>query len=279
MAIAQSPSAPSTAAGIIVPLWPDGKMPGHGAALPESQTPLQPKPGSVLRITNVSQPTLDIFKVPGATGPVPAVIICPGGGYGILAYNLEGTEIAAWLNSLGITAIVLKYRVPDNRDGAFQDIQRAVRLVRSHATEWGIQPDKLGAIGFSAGGHLVARLSTNFDQPAYPAIDSADKLSCRPDFVLLAYPGYLNVKGKLAPEIPLSPAMPPTLIVVAEDDLHHFIDSKTYDAALTASNISHEYIHYQTGGHGFGLRSHLEAKAWPTQAAGWLRKSGILPAK
>jgi len=274
MAFAQAEVATSSTAGIILPLWADETMPGHGAPKPESDN--HPKPGGVLLITGVSEPTLAVFKASDADGPAPAAIICPGGGYGALAYNREGTEIAAWLNSLRITGIVLKYRVPGNRDGAFQDAQRAVRLVRLHAAEWGIQPDKIGVIGFSAGGHLTARLSTNFEKPAYPELDPADKLNCRPDFAILVYPAFLEVNGALAPEMTVTPAMPKTLIVHSEDDLRYVPGSKLYDAALTAAEVPHQFLLYPTGGHGYGLHCYKDAKLWPVQTAEWLRKIGVL---
>jgi len=247
-------------------------MPGKGAASAESQKSTK----GVLRITNVSAPTLEVFKAPGAKGPAPAVIICPGGGYQILAYDLEGTEVAAWLNKLGITGIILKYRVPNNRDGAFDDMQRAVRVARAHAAEWGIQPDKLGVIGFSAGGHLAARLSTNYEKTAYAELDETDKVNCRPDYVMLLYPGYLNDSGKVAAELPITPSMPGTLLIVAADDEDHVDDSKVFDKALSAANVPHQLIVYPKGGHGFGLRSQTDPKVWPTQAADWLRKMGVL---
>jgi len=244
-------------------------MPGTGAPKPEEN--------KAEHITNVSNPMLTVYKAPNASGPVPAMIVSPGGGYGGLAYTKEGLEIASWLNSLGITALVLKYRVPANRDGAFQDIQRACRLARLHAGDWGIEANKLGVIGFSAGGHLSARLSNNFTESAYPAIDDADPLSCRPDFAVLVYPAYLEVKGQLPPELPVTARTPPTLIVHNADDLAFSPGSKVYDAALTAAGVPHQFLFYPTGGHGYGLRSDKDVKAWPTDAAAWLHRIGILP--
>ena len=273
-AIAQMIPAEPSVPGVVVPLWPDKQMPGRGADKPETRN--TPPAGGLIKVTEVSQPTIEIFKAPGAKGPVPAMIISPGGGYALLSYNYEGTQIANWLNSLGITGIVLKYRVPNNREGAYQDLQRAMRLTRLHAAEWGILPDKLGVIGFSAGGHLSARLSNNFDRAAYPGIDDADKLSCRPDFVILVYPAYLADSGKLASDMPLSPATPETLIIHTEDDLHHYPGSKIYDAAMTNAKIPHEFLSYPSGGHGFSLHSDKAAKVWPEDAAKWLHKIGIL---
>jgi acetyl esterase/lipase len=269
------PPIPSST-GIVQPLWPAGKMPGHGAAKPEEKQPKGVADENAEHITNVSDPAITVYKAPDAKGPAPALIICPGGGYGGLAYRKEGIEIAGWLNSLGITGIVLKYRVPGDRDGAFQDVQRAMRLARLHAAEWGIQADKLGVMGFSAGGHLSARLSTNFDTAAYPSIDAADALSCRPDFVILVYPAYLEVKGKLAPELPVSAQTPQTLIVHNADDHAFLPGSKIYDAALTAAGVPHQFLFYPTGGHGYGLRSDKAVKVWPTDAAAWLHKIGVI---
>ncbi len=268
------PPGPSVP-GIVVPVWPEGKMPGHGANLPEGALPSK---DAIERLTNISQPMLTVYQAPHTTGPVPALVICPGGGYRELAYNLEGTEIAAWINSLGMTAILLKYRVPGNPEGAYQDLQRAVRLARAHARDWNILPDKLGVIGFSAGGHLTARLSNNFSQSSYPAIDAADALSCRPDFVVLVYPAYLAVKGNLSldPRMTVTANTPPTLIVHVEDDRAYEPGSKLYDAALTAANVPHAFLLYREGGHGWGLRSKKEVKVWPIDAANWLRKTAIL---
>ena len=261
-------------AGIILPVWPAGKMPGHGAAEPEKPNP--PPPSGIIKSYFVSDPTIEIFKAPGTHGPAPAMIISPGGAYTLLAYKNEGVEIAHWLNTLGITGIVLKYRVPGNRDGAFQDIQRAMRLTRAHAADWSIQPDKIGVIGFSAGGHLSARLSNHFEKPAYPAIDDADKLSCRPDFVILVYAGYLGDDGKLARDMTISAATPQTLVIVTEDDLHHCEGNKIYDTALKAAKVPEELHIYSTGGHGYGLHSDKAVKVWPLHAAEWLHKRRIL---
>ena len=235
-------------------------MPGHGAAQPEMH---KPPAQNIDRITNVSVPTLTIYKAPGAQGPVPAIIICPGGGYGILAWDLEGTEVAAWLNNLHITAIVLKYRVPGNRDGAFQDLERACRLVHAHAAEWNIQPGKLGVMGFSAGGHLTARLSNHYDKPAYPNIDDVDKQSCRPDFVMLIYPAYLATKDNktIAPEMTVSANTPQTLIVHTKDDKNYEPGSVIYDAALTADRVPHKFLIYDNGGPAGGCAQNVLLKS------------------
>jgi len=254
---------------VVLPVWPAGKMPGVGATAPEMEAPA--KGDGVVRLTNVSEATLTVFRAPSTTVPAPAVIICPGGGYQILAINKEGTEVAAWLNTLGITGIVLKYRVPNNRDGALQDIQRAVRLVRSRQKEWNIDPARLGVMGFSAGGHLCARLSTTFGTASYPPIDDVDRLDDRPDFAVLVYPAYLGDKGNLAPNLTVSGTVPLSFIAHSEDDQNFIAGSKLYVAALTAAKVKHEFALYPTGGHGYGLHSAKDAKAWPDRCAAWLK--------
>jgi acetyl esterase/lipase len=267
-------SAPVQAT-VTLPIWPKDKMPGKGSEGTEHATPA--RGNGVIRLTDINEPTIAVFKAPGATQATPAVIVCPGGGYGILAYNKEGTDIAAWLNSIGITGVVLKYRVPKNQDGAFQDIQRAVRLVRQNATTWNIATNRIGVMGFSAGGHLSARLSTNSDQATYPKLDEVDNQSLRPDFALLVYPAYLSkVPGKVAGDLPVSAKTPPTFIVHTEDDKSFIAGSKVYHAALVAANVPTEFFLCATGGHGYGLRSTKEVSVWPKKCQEWLIKAGIL---
>jgi acetyl esterase/lipase len=262
-------ASPST----VVEVWPDGKMPGHGAVDPEKEiTPIRP---NLQRITNISHPTLTFFPAPKKNSPAPTMIVCPGGAYKLLSYNREGTEIAAWLNSAGINALILKYRVPDNQEGALQDLQRALSLVRAHAAEWGVDPKRLGVIGFSAGGNLCAKASTQFGEWTYQAIDSVDQQSCRPDFVLLIYPAYLEKQGKVAPDLNLKAKIPPTLIVQTEDDTRFVLGSELYDAALDEAKVPHDFKLYPTGGHGYGLHSTKDVRAWPEHALQWLHKIGF----
>ncbi|RYX86366.1 alpha/beta hydrolase [bacterium] len=265
--------APAAIDPVVVPVWPTGQMPGKGADEPEGVKPANDK---FTRVTNISTPSLTVYRAPAADKPAPAVLICPGGGYSYAVVDKEGTEIAAWLNTLGITGIVLKYRVPNNRAGAFQDAVRAVRLVRSHAKDWNVDTAKIGAMGFSAGGHLCARLSTNFATAPYEKIDEIDQLDCRPDFVVLVYPAYLGKDGQLAPELPVSDKVPATFIVHSEDDTPFVPGSKIYDAALTQSGVPHEYALYQTGGHGYGLHCEREAKLWPERCRAWLKEREII---
>src|ERR1700761_7823600 len=221
-------------AGSTVNVWPEGKMPGQGAKDPETEIP---RNDGFHRLTNVSQPTLALYPAPrkAGTGPgaatgsgqAPALIVCPGGGYSYTVIDKEGTEIAAWLNSAGISALVLKYRTPNNRAGALQDLQRALSLTRAHAAEWNIDPKRLGVIGFSAGGHLATKASTNFSERTYPAIDAVDQQSCRPDCAVLVYPAYLGDKeGHVASDLNLQAQIPPTLIIHNEDDKTLVIGTK-----------------------------------------------------
>lgn len=267
---AAAPAAPPLAT---VDVWPKGKMPGRGARDPETEI----KRGDGFhRLTNISRPRLLVFPAPKQETPAPAMIICPGGGYGYVVYDKEGTEIAAWLNSVGMTALVLKYRVPHNRDGALQDLQRALSLARAHAAEWNLDPKRLGVLGFSAGGNLAAKASCRFDPRAYPAVDAVDRQSCRPDFAVLVYPAYLDDRaGHLSPDLNLKARIPPTLIVHNEDDKSFIVGSKLYHAALDRAKVSHEFLNYPTGGHGYGLRGMGAARVWPQATLQWLHKTGV----
>jgi acetyl esterase/lipase len=254
---------------VVVTLWPKGAMPGQPVAGPERTLPA--RGDHVVRLTDVSEPSFTVYKAT-ATRPTAAVIICPGGGYGGLAYNKEGTEVAAWLNTLGITGVVLKYRVPKNQEGAYQDIQRTIRIVRQRASEWNIARDRIGAMGFSAGGHLAARLSTLGGPATYARIDEADDQPLRPDFALLVYPAYLD-QG-LAKLVDAKTA--PTFIAHAEDDKGFIKGSKLYHEALVTAKVPNDFFRVATGGHGHGLRSEKEIKAWPEKGEAWLRRIGVL---
>ena len=254
----------------VVDVWPVGKMPGKGAAEAESEMPS--RGDNVQRVTNISRPTLTIYSAPIKRKRAPAMIVCPGGGYSYLAYNKEGTDIASWLNSVGFTALVLKYRAPQNREGALQDLQRALSLARVRANEWNIDPKRLGVIGFSAGGNLAAKASTQFNQRTYADIDEVDRQSSRPDFVVLVYPAYLDKDGQVAPDLNLKVRIPPTLIVHSEDDKNYVTGSKLYHSALDVAKVRNEFLLYATGGHGYGLRSEKDARAWPDDTLKWLSK-------
>jgi acetyl esterase/lipase len=263
-------------------VWP-GAAPGESTSGGEEKLEEQ-KPGQreVKRLTNVSKPTLTFYRPPRERDSGTAVVICPGGGYHILAMDLEGEEVATWLNSIGVTGIVLKYRVPRKEgrpahEAPLQDAQRAMSLVRSRASEWDIAPDRIGILGFSAGGHLSAATSTNFDQRQYDALDAVDRESCRPDFTVLIYPAYLLTEGKLSPEIRVTKESPPTFFAHAYDDGIGPENSIAMFTALKQAGVPAELHIYASGGHGFGLRpSEHAASSWPKRCEDWMRGRGLI---
>jgi CubicO group peptidase (beta-lactamase class C family)/acetyl esterase/lipase len=283
-------AAPTTTASSTTPadklltlnVWP-GAVPGEkGDIGPENYQDQQgAKP--IKRLANVSQPTITVFPAPADKNTGAAVLICPGGGYNILAMDLEGDEVATWLNSIGVTGVVLKYRVPRRKNqpahlAPLQDAQRAMSVVRSHAAEWKIDPKRIGILGFSAGGHLSAAASTNYDQRQYDVIDDTDKLSCRPDFAVLVYPAYLMDKeNKLAPEIRVTSDSPPTFFVHAGDDRILPENSVTMYLALRQEKVPAEMHLFVDGGHGFGLRPTASpSSTWPASCEEWMKVRGLL---
>lgn len=272
---------------LVVDLWP-GQPPGEKDEIAAEKVEGS-KPGErqVKRVTNVTKPTLSVFKPAKGADTGAVVVIAPGGGYNILAWDLEGTEVADWLNSIGVTGIVLKYRVP-RRPGtpndvappqAQMDAQRALSVVRGKAKEWGIDPKRVGMLGFSAGGHLTAWTSTNFDKRAYDPIDDIDKESCRPDFTVLVYPAYLVPRGKdeLAPDIRVSKDTPPTFFAHANDDPISAENSARMYLALKKAKVPAEVHIYTAGRHGFGLRkSDKPCSTWPERCGEWMKAQGLL---
>jgi acetyl esterase/lipase len=268
-------------------LWP-GPAPGETAPIdPEKFLDQRPNEKPVKRLTNVSKPTITVFRPSKDRDTGAAVVIAPGGGYNILAWDLEGEEVAAWLNSIGVTGIVLKYRVPRRPDqpkdkpplGALQDGQRAVSLVRSRAKEWGLDPNRIGMLGFSAGGHLTAWTATNSDKRAYEPIDAVDQVSARPDFAVLVYPAYLIPKeGEgLAPDIRVGKDSPPTFFAHAGDDGVKAENSARMFLALRKAAVPAELHVYTAGGHGFGLRPSAQpCSTWPKRCEEWLRARGVI---
>jgi acetyl esterase/lipase len=215
----------------------------------------------VIRLTDITNPTIEIFTPKNANGT--AIIVCPGGGYGILAMDLEGTEICTWLNSIGVTAILLKYRVPalpgkPRYQLPLQDAQRALGLIRFNAAKWGIKPNHIGIMGFSAGAHLSALVSNMYNKRTYEQVDAADEVSCRPDFTILTYPAYLidtKQEGNIAAEIGVTEKTPPTFIMQTEDDPINVENALYYYLALKKAKVPAEMHLYPSGGHGYGIRN------------------------
>ena len=280
---------------LVVELWP-GKIPDDVGNIGAEKTRMSPKldrkqvevTEPTRLVTNVSIPTISIYRPAKENDTGTAVLICPGGGYWDLYWELEGEEVAAWLNSLGMTGIILKYRVPRRPDEPkgeparrpLQDAQRAVSLIRSKAKEWGIDPQRIGMIGFSAGGHLALATATSFDKRAYESVDDIDKISCRPDFAIAAYSGYLKAKDKeeLAPGLSIPAKTPPVFLVHGGDDLisppEH---SLVMYLALKRASIPAELHIYAGTAHDFGVRrSDRPCSKWTQLCADWLRDQGFL---
>jgi acetyl esterase/lipase len=289
-ALGLAPRALAADKPLTLDVWPD-KAPGEKAPVGEEKI-TEPKPGTVgtVSITNVSHPTLTVYRPANDKNTGAAVVIAPGGGYNNLAWDKEGTEVAEWLNSIGVTGVVLKYRVPRRSDQtpkdapppqALMDAQRALSLVRSKAKDWGIDPKRVGMLGFSAGGHLTAWAATNFDKRAYEPTDEVDKLSCRPDFAVVVYPGGVVQKDKdeLSPEIRVTKETPPMFLAHAGDDRVRPENSVELYVALKKAGVPAELHIYATGGHGFGLRpSDKPCSTWPQRCAEWLKSQGLLKA-
>lgn len=272
----------------VIQLW-QGQAPGEKGPLADSEGDQAPKDepkGRVQRRMNVSVPTLTVYPADPAKANGTSVIIAPGGGYNILAWDLEGTEVAEWLNGVGVTAFVLKYRVPKRPDDPgsllpFMDAQRAVRLVRSRASEWKLDPDKIGMLGFSAGGNLTAKTACQFETKAFEG-DDLGATSARPNFAVLVYPAWLADKKeptKLAPEFPVSDKTPPMIMIHAGDDRIDAQSSIVMYQALKANKVQAELHVYGAGGHGYGLRkSDKPVHTWPQRVEGWLVTQKLIPA-
>ena len=272
---------------LTINLWPKS-VPGEKEAIAEEKTQVQKDTGKVTSITNVSVPTIAVYRPAKDHDTGVAVVVAPGGGYNNLAIGHEGEDVAEWLNSIGVTAVVLKYRVPRRADqpkneppiGALQDAQRAISLVRGKASEWGLDPKRIGMLGFSAGGHLAAWAATNSDKRAYEAVDAADQVSCRPDFAVMIYPGGVISRDKpteLSPEIRVSSTTPPSFFAHAGDDRVSPENSVRMYLALKQAGVPADLHIYSKGGHGFGLRpSKNPSNTWPKRCEEWLRSQGIL---
>ena len=250
-------------------LWPD-KVQTNKGSIP---TVLPDRGDGVTRISDVTNPAIVVFKTPEAKNTGAAAIVSPGGAFRHLSINKEGYEVAAWLNDLGITAFVLQYSVPEKRDYALQDIQRAMRLVRSRADEWDINPHKLGVIGFSAGGNLSVRVTCVPEKNYYEPIDPIDTISCIPDFALLIYPGGVGRAGERASDLSFGKGAPPMFIFCTADDRVANYGSLYLTEELYRSEIPVELHILPEGGHGYGLRpGNVAGLAWPMFAEKWIVK-------
>ena len=278
-----------------LPIWPGAAPDARPVDGPEVAGTVVDKLGNPrlvggkpwIYVDKVSQPTMTVYSPQGRnTGA--AVVVLPGGGYNVLAIDLEGTEACDWLTSKGITCVLLKYRVPCVKVGpyrdcptALQDAQRTVGLLRSQAAQWHIDPRKIGVLGFSAGGHMVVAMSTHFERRLYPAVDAADKESCRPDFAVALYPGHLAVREKdfaLNPDIQVTSATPPTFLLHAQDDPVDPVEhSLVYYSALRKAGVPAEMHVYVKGGHAFGLRpTESPITRWPQLVETWLAAIGVI---
>jgi acetyl esterase/lipase len=286
--------AVSAAEPLVVEIWP-GKVPDENGGVGPERIRMSPKlerkqvevTEPTRMITDVTKPTITIHR-PAGTNTGTAMLICPGGGYWNLYWQLEGEEVASWLNSMGVTGIILKYRVPRRPDEPkdeparrpLQDAQRAVSLVRSRAKEWGIDLQRIGIVGFSAGGHLAIATATSFDKRTYEPIDEVDKISCRPDFAIPVYSGYLKAKDKdeLAPGLRIPTNTPPVFLVHGGEDIisppEH---SVLMYLALKRAGIPAELHIYAGTAHDFGARTNGRPHSrWTARCADWLRDGGLL---
>lgn len=280
---------------LVVEIWP-GKVPEESGNIGQERIRLSPAldrkqvevTNQTRLITDVTKPTITVYRPAAQKNTGTAMLICPGGGYWDLYWQLEGEEVAGWLNSIGVTGILLKYRVPRRPDEPkgeparrpLQDAQRAVSLVRSKAGEWGIHSQRIGIVGFSAGGHLAIATATSFDQRTYEPIDDVDKISCRPDFAIPVYSGYLKAKDKdeLAPGLRIAAGTPPIFLVHGGEDLisppEH---SVLMYLALKRAGVPAELHIYAGTTHDFGVRTNDRPYSkWMASCADWLREGGLL---
>jgi acetyl esterase/lipase len=271
-------------------LWP-GKPPGETNVLPpeEDQTKETDRlvgGGRIIKLGQVSTPQIAVYRPANDKDTGASVVICPGGGHNILAYDLEGTEVAEWLNTLGVTGIVLKYRVPTRTPNerrwlaAVQDAQRAMSLARSEAAGWGLDPKRIGILGFSAGGETAA-LTALFSERQYEAIDAIDRVSSRPDFAALVYPAYLTAPGKeqqgLLPHVRVTKDSPPMFLAHAYDDRISPLNSVLLFVELKKAAVPAELHVYSRGGHGYGIRATDDpVTSWHHRCGEWMRREGYL---
>jgi acetyl esterase/lipase len=279
----------SAAEPITLNVWPS-RPPGETKELPPEADQTKPEDKliagrRIIKLGNVSVPQIAVYRAPAEKNTGAAVIICPGGGHHILAYDLEGTEVAEWLSEIGVTAIVLKYRVPfrDERKrwlAAVQDAQRAMSLVRSRSDEWDIDPGRLGILGFSAGGEVAGLVSIFGEERKYDPIDDVDKTAIRPDFAVLIYPGNLVDKAtsQMHEYVKITKTCPPMFLVHAYDDGVTALNSLLVAAELKKAGVPSELHLYAAGGHGYGLRAVEDhpVTRWPQPCAAWMKTMGFM---
>ena len=276
-------SLAASAAPLTLPLW-TGEVPGEKDQKVGEEKVEDRNNDGITRTSNVSKPTITVYPAPANHANGAAVIVAPGGGYGILASKHEGSDVCDWLNEIGVTAILLKYRVPrranlEKHHAPMQDAQRAVSLVRSKAAEWKIDPNRIGLLGFSAGGHLTATVLTSDGSVSFP-MEDVDKHSPIPDFGLLIYPAYLKSEkdpNKLVPEVSVDKNTPPSFVVIAHGDSRFVEGAALYYLAMQRAKRQCELHIYGKGGHGYGMKEIPERVGeWTTQAAGWMKEMGLL---
>ena len=282
--VARYVSAPQ----VTLNLWP-GTPPG---GIPETIGEEKWEPGKetppIVRISSVSIPTLAFYPAKNPTGA--CIVIFPGGGYNILAYNHEGSEIADWLNSIGVSAVVVKYRVPRRSDlpklwAPLQDAQRAIRITRSRAAEWKIDPEKIGVLGFSAGGHLTVCAALDYATKTYDPVDAIDEIDCRPNFAIPIYPAYLmddekdfSADSQLSESVRIDGNAPPTFISVANDDANRGAAAARFYIKMKEAGVPCEIHIPVKGGHGYGIREDKGVAAqWNKNCENWLRALNIIP--
>ena len=282
-------TVPSWAQQEIIELWPNG-LPADAIPVPAERAQALKRKNSIERIAYVDTPSLSIWPADSANANGTAVIVCPGGGYNILAWQKEGVELAQWFNQLGVTAAVLKYRVPRRNPEKIhweplQDVQRGIRLLRQNANRLKVDPQKIGVLGFSAGGHLTVMSGVAFNQQTYPPVDQADQMNCRPNFICPIYAAYLgdgyqDNRATLGPLVRITPETPPTFLAVTWDDKMRGAQSALLFAKLRENKVPAEIHVYARGGHGYGIRDngkpvsnwHRHLKNW-LDDSGWLKKS------
>jgi len=262
----------------VIPLWPSGAPGSEGKTEPEVVVEQAKNGGHDRRVSRIHNPSLTVYLPPREKATGAAVVICPGGGHRVLAIDHEGHEVARWLNSIGVAGFVLKYRLARTEGAgykvevhALQDAQRAIRLVRSRAGEWGIDPKRVGMMGFSAGGELTALAGTRFEPGSEGASDPIDRLSSRPDFLVLVYPGGRPESFNVTKETP------PAFLIVADDDRISAARTSATYAALKKAGVSAELHIYARGGHVFGMRNRpVPVSQWTNRLQDWMDDRGLL---